>query len=58
MVANIIFVLIYLGITMVVSNTMPQQMEQAFSKTSLNIGLENQDDGPLGDALSHVLSGN
>lgn len=58
MVANIIFVLIYLGITMVVSNTMPQQMEQAFSKTSLNIGLENQDDGPLGDALSRYLGDN
>lgn len=55
---NIIFVLIYLGITIAVSNAMPRQMEEDFSKTSLSIGLENQDDGPLGDALSRYLGGN
>ncbi len=58
MVANIIFVLVYLGITIAVSSAMPEQMEKAFSKTSLNIGLENQDDGSLGDALSKYLGDN
>lgn len=58
MIANIIFVLIYLGITIAVSNAMPGQMEKVFSKTSMNIALDNQDDGLLGEALSRYLGDN
>lgn len=58
MTANIIFVLIYLGITIAVSNAMPGQMEKVFSKASLNIALDNQDDGLLGEALSRYLGDN
>lgn len=58
MIGNIMFVVIYLGITIAVSNTVPAQMEKTFLKTSLNIGLENQDDGSLGEALSRYLAEN
>ena len=54
----IMFVFIYMGITIIVSNSMQEKQETDFSKVSLNVALENKDAGAMGDALSRYLGGN
>lgn len=51
----IIYVVIYLGMTIIISNSLQETGEKDFSKVSLNIGIENQDQGEMGAALMDYL---
>lgn len=53
--ALIIYVVIYLGMTIIISNSLQETGEKDFSKVSLNIGIENQDQGEMGAALMDYL---
>ena len=53
------YIVIYLGITLIVSNAMQEDGKTEFSGISLDIGLRNEDKGYLGKSLEKYLeSGN
>ena len=55
----LMYIAIYLGITLIVSNVMQEDGKTEFSRISLDIGLKNEDKGCLGKSLEKYLeSGN
>ena len=53
----VLYVVIYLSITLLMGNMAQDNEEQAFSGVSLDIGVENKDQGMLGEALVEYLNG-
>ena len=51
----IIYIIVYLIISVIISNIFQEEGEMQFAKVSLNIGVENQDEGLLGAALTEYL---
>lgn len=51
----IMYTVIYLIMTMVINYSIQEKGEMAFSRISLDIGVENQDLGKMGDALVEYL---
>ena len=47
----LMYIAIYLGITLIVSNVMQEDGKTEFSRISLDIGLKNEDKGCLGKSL-------
>ena len=50
-----IYIMIYLVISLVISKSLQENGEMEFSKVSLKIGVENNDQGELGEALVSYL---
>ena len=53
----VLYVVIYLSITLLMGNMAQDNEEQVFSGISLDIGVENEDQGMLGEALVEYLNG-
>ncbi len=51
----LVYVVIYLALTLILSNTMQGKGKEDFSKISLSVAVDNRDAGGLGEALEEYL---